>query len=90
MSRFDCSVQSQLKPNGVLFLSVPIGPDAVAWNLQRRYGPKRLPLLLGGWQRLGAYGFDEEHLTREWPIPKAPEPVFALRPVAQAPVHTEL
>lgn len=28
------------------FLTVPVGPDAVVWNLHRRYGALRLPLLL--------------------------------------------
>ena len=27
-----------LKPGGILFLSVPIGPDVIVFNLQRRYG----------------------------------------------------
>jgi len=31
---------------GLLFLTVPVGPDVIAWNLLRRYGRTRLPLLL--------------------------------------------
>ena len=36
-----------LKPEvGILFLTVPIGPDIIVFNLHRRYGPIRLPLLV--------------------------------------------
>lgn len=30
--------KSLLKPGGYLFLSVPIGPDVIVFNLHRRYG----------------------------------------------------
>eukprot|EP01036_Dinobryon_divergens_P029429 gene29430-38523_t len=39
--------RSILKPGGLLFLTVPVGPDVLVFNLHRRYGPARLPLLLG-------------------------------------------
>ena len=39
-------VLSILKPGGLLFLTVPVGPDVVVFNLHRRYGPVRLPALL--------------------------------------------
>lgn len=39
-----------LKPEtGLLFLTVPIGPDAVVYNAHRIYGNIRLPMLLRGW-----------------------------------------
>ena len=38
---------SMLRPDGLLFLSVPIGADLLVWNSYRRYGRLRLPLLLG-------------------------------------------
>lgn len=41
-----------LKPGGKLLLTVPVGPDVVVWNLHRRYGPLRLPLLLRGWEEV--------------------------------------
>lgn len=40
-------VRSILKPGGLLLLTVPVGPDVLVFNLHRRYGPARLPLLLG-------------------------------------------
>ena len=48
-----------LKPNGVLFLAVPMGPDAVVWNAHRIYGRKRFPLLIDGWEVVDSFGYDE-------------------------------
>ena len=31
-------VLTWVKPGGLLYLTVPIGADVVAWNLHRRYG----------------------------------------------------
>lgn len=41
-----------LKPNGILFFSVPVAPDAVVWNAHRLYGKYRLALMLIGWKLL--------------------------------------
>jgi len=41
---------------GTVFLSVPVGEDAVYWNEGRVYGGVRLPLLLRGWRVLSAHG----------------------------------
>jgi hypothetical protein len=41
---------------GLLFLAVPTGYDALLWNANRVYGPARLPLLLDGWDIVGAFG----------------------------------
>lgn len=35
-----------LKKNGLIFLGVPIGKDAIVWNAHRIYGEKRLQILL--------------------------------------------
>jgi len=45
-------MKSILKPNGLLFLSVPIGADTLVWNAHRVYGRLRLPELLSGWKLL--------------------------------------
>lgn len=47
-----------LKPEGLLFLAVPIGRDSVEWNAHRIYGLERLPLLLHGWGYKAQYGFN--------------------------------
>ena len=33
-----CGAERTLVVGGLLFLSVPVGPDVVVWNLHRRYG----------------------------------------------------
>jgi hypothetical protein len=67
-----------LKPGGLLFLSVPVGFDALAWNAHRIYGRKRFPLLTEGWEVLDSFGFTEDRFDAklgEWD----PQPVFVLR-----------
>lgn len=49
-----CGEGAPGRGGGLLFLSVPVGPDVLAWNLLRRYGRVRLPLLLEGWALAGA------------------------------------
>lgn len=39
-------------PGGRMMLGIPIGPDVVAYNTGRVYGPRRLPWLLKGWDEV--------------------------------------
>lgn len=64
---------------GRLLLSAPIGPDLVVWNVHRRYGPLRLPWLLGGWDEVARIGFDEERLATPADHKRRFEPLFVLR-----------
>lgn len=73
--------RTSLLEGGVLFLTVPVGPDVVVWNLHRRYGEVRLPLLLKGWERVGDVGFETEKLTAAANFKRSYEPVFMLRRV---------
>lgn len=59
-------------------LSCHPGPDVVVWNLHRRYGAVRLPLLLRGWSQVAVVGWREELLTTEASWLKTYEPVFVL------------
>lgn len=68
-----------LRPEGLLYLAVPVGLDQVVGNMHRIYGRKRLPRLLWGFNVVGSYGFadknldlNNEHCLRQ--------PVFVLRP----------
>ena len=62
-----------LKPGGVLFLAVPIGPDYLHWNTYRMYGRHRLPLLLEGWNLVNVLGnFTSLMPSKEKPSPKPP------------------
>jgi hypothetical protein len=49
-------VHCLLKPGGVLFLGLPIGPDAVVWNAHRIYGNIRLALVLANWEPIDLIG----------------------------------
>ena len=51
-----------LKPNGLLFLAVPMGMDKMVWNAHRIYGNKRLRLLLNLWEVIGTVGYEPENL----------------------------
>ena len=64
---------------GTLLLSVPVGPDVVVWNLHRRYGARRLPLLLHGWEVAARYGWDEALLDAEGNWRQTYEPLLALK-----------
>ena len=72
-------VRELLAPGGVLYLTVPIGADLLVWNLHRRYGPLRLPLLLDGWQVDARFGWEEDKLSEDGNFRKSYEPVFVLR-----------
>jgi hypothetical protein len=69
-----------LKPGGIMVLTVPVGPDLVVWNLLRRYGTLRLPMLLQGWEVVERYFWEESKLTSDEPnFRKSYEPVLVLR-----------
>lgn len=50
----------------------------MVWNMHRRYGAVRLPLLLRGWSQVDVVGWREELLTAEASWRKTYEPVFVL------------
>eukprot|EP00418_Pyrodinium_bahamense_P055275 CAMPEP_0179169580 /NCGR_PEP_ID=MMETSP0796-20121207/83488_1 /TAXON_ID=73915 /ORGANISM="Pyrodinium bahamense, Strain pbaha01" /LENGTH=223 /DNA_ID=CAMNT_0020872465 /DNA_START=14 /DNA_END=682 /DNA_ORIENTATION=- len=54
-----------LKHNGLLFLTLPIGPDAIVWNLHRRYGMARLPWMLEPFEVVSTAGWDPTRLEDE-------------------------
>lgn len=57
-------LKKMLKPNGLLFLAVPIGQDYLFWNAHRVYGKKRLPLLINGWNLIKTFGFKKSQLDQ--------------------------
>lgn len=50
------AVQKMIKPNGLLFLAVPVARDCLVWNAHRIYGKIRLPLLLKDWELVACFG----------------------------------
>lgn len=49
-------IYNNLNNNGLLFLGVPVGHDALCWNSNRIYGKIRLPLLLEKFEVLEWFG----------------------------------
>eukprot|EP00466_Bigelowiella_natans_P021508 jgi/Bigna1/87546/estExt_fgenesh1_pg.C_210159 len=80
-------VKGVLRPHGKFYFSVPIGPDVLAWNLHRRYGRIRLPLMLQqrsfnhlGWRTVTRVGWHERKLDAPKPYMVSYEPLFVLTP----------
>ncbi len=73
------SYKKIIKPGGLMFLSVPVGQDAVCWNSHRIYGRYRLPQLLDGWKIVGQSGFDDSLFTLGRVGEDYREPVFVLQ-----------
>jgi len=59
---------------------VPVGPDAVVWNLHRRYGRVRLPLMLWGWRVLDVTRWEPQRLDVNVSVTLPWEPVWVLTP----------
>lgn len=87
------ALASQLAPGGRVYLSVPVGEDAVFWNEGRVYGAARLPRLFDGYGLEAAYGVEptaldaaslaaaQQRHARVAPQ-EAFQPVFVLTPTA--------
>lgn len=76
------TVRNVLEESGLLFLTVPVGPDVLVWNLHRRYGNMRLPKLLCGWEQVDNVGWSETLFSSPAPFSLQYEPVFVLRPLS--------
>ncbi len=71
-------LRSMLKKDGILFLAIPVGRDALYWNAHRVYGKKRLELLFEGWDILETSGFSESDLLIDGYV--GHQPIFLLQP----------
>ena len=52
-----------LVPDGLLYLSMPVGREKVVFNVHRVYGVNLMPLLLEGWETVAQFGFSPESFT---------------------------
>lgn len=57
-------IKKMIKPDGLLYLQIPIGPDLLLWNNTRIYGKHRLLLLLEGWKLLNTFGYSPKLLNQ--------------------------
>ncbi len=78
-------IKTMLNEGGLLFLSIPVGQDAIYWNAHRVYGKIRLPLLFETWEMIDSEGFAESDLTIS--SEGGHQPVFVLRPKADKVSH---
>lgn len=66
-----------LKDNGLLFLGVPLGQDALCFNAHRIYGGLRLPMLLEGWRLNDVYSIYGDIFSKE--LGSYPQALLVLR-----------
>jgi hypothetical protein len=65
-------------PGGLAFVAVPIGREAVFFNLHRVYGRERLKRLHEGWRVIESFGFDESNFKDVDGSKRIHQPVFVL------------
>ncbi len=70
------NLKRHVKKNGLLFLAVPIGLDALVWNAHRVYGDLRFPLLIENWEKIDSFGVKEKIKQKLFDYY---QPVFVLR-----------
>lgn len=83
------SIKKMIKPNGFLFLQVPVGQDTLIWNETRVYGRNRLLLLLKDWKIIDCFGY-EPNLLRASRDKIAKEPIFVLQNAHPGNTHKKL
>lgn len=66
-----------VKPDGLLYLAVPVGQDRLYFNIHRVYGRLRLPLLLKDWTVVETYGLQGNYFNVD--NEGDYQPVFVLR-----------
>ena len=67
-----------IAPGGLAFVAVPVGREAVFFNIHRVYGYERLRRLHEGWRVLGSFGFNESDFTDVDGSKCIHQPVFVL------------
>jgi hypothetical protein len=70
-------MRGMLVPGGLLYISFPVGRDAVVWTACRVYGALRIPLLFKGWTLLAVFGAQPGVFEQVANIHT--QPVFVLR-----------
>jgi SAM-dependent methyltransferase len=80
-------LRSHLKENGKLILTVAVGPDLLSWNLGRRYGRERFPLLMNGWTIEHSSGWKESMLDYQHDYRRRIESSFILKPTTMVNLH---
>lgn len=69
-------IYAKLRKNGMFFLGLPVGRDAIVWNAHRVYGPIRLTLLTKDFVELGWFGVEKKYIYECAPAKNGPQPVI--------------
>ena len=78
-----------IKPGGLMFLGIPMGPDALVFNAHRIYGRVRLPMMTANFEVLHVVrSLSVMHLSELWertPGVDTTQPVIVLRNMRHKP-----
>ena len=78
-----------IKPGGLMFLGIPMGPDALVFNAHRIYGPVRLPMMTANFEVIHVVrSLSVMHLSELWartPGVDTTQPVIVLRNMRHKP-----
>lgn len=72
-------IYEKLMNNGLLIIGIPVGHDALVWNVHRVYGKIRLPLLFQNFKELKWIGFDKNLLLNAKLESNGIQPVIVLQ-----------
>ena len=74
-------IHSHLNDNGLVFIGVPVGKDALVWNAHRVYGHIRLALLFKGFNELQWFGLSKSYLDICSQQSNGPQPVIVIQKI---------
>ena len=74
-------IHSSLKMDSILLLGIPVGHDALVWNVHRIYGKQRLAKLFQGFKEIEWFGDTREEMEKRQPHWDALQPIIALKPL---------
>ena len=74
-------IHSHLNDNGLAFIGVPVGKDAIVWNAHRVYGHIRLSLLFKGFKELQWFGDSKTYLDQCSLQNNGPQPVIVIQKI---------
>lgn len=74
-------IRNHLTKDGLLYLGIPVGKDAIAWNAHRIYGPLRLELISKMFDELDWFGVVSKDFLKNPPETIAgPQPIIVYTP----------
>jgi len=72
-------IYKSLKKDGILILGIPIGGDALVWNVHRNYGKIRYPMLISKFEELEWIHYNKDTQLKKGASILAEQPVVVLK-----------